>query len=301
MIEIKNVTKKFGAFTALDNVSLSIPEGCVYGMVGSNGAGKSTLLRVINGIYRPESGTVTLDGAPVWENPAVKRRTVFVSDEPYFEPGANLKRMAAMYGSLRPGFDAALFNRLAAEFELPLKKPVGAFSKGMKRQAAVLLALSVDADYYFFDETFDGFDPVVRSRVRQLINRYIIDRGVTAMLTSHSLRELEDVCDRLALLHKGGVVLDSEVSDLKTSLFKVQLAYNADYGKEIFDGIEVLEFEKNGSVCTAVVKGDREEVRARLEATSPVLLDILPLSLDEVFRFELSALGYTDKETGGEI
>ncbi len=301
MIEIKNVTKKFGAFTALDNVSLSIPEGCVYGMVGSNGAGKSTLLRVINGIYRPESGTVTLDGAPVWENPAVKRRTVFVSDEPYFEPGANLKRMAAMYGSLRPGFDAALFNRLAAEFELPLKKAVGAFSKGMKRQAAVLLALSVDADYYFFDETFDGFDPVVRSRVRQLINRYIIDRGVTAMLTSHSLRELEDVCDRLALLHKGGVVLDSEVSELKTSLFKVQLAYNADYGKEIFDGIEVLEFEKNGSVCTAVVKGDREEVRARLEATSPVLLDILPLSLDEVFRFELSALGYTDKETGGEI
>lgn len=301
MIEIKNVTKKFGAFTALDNVSLSIPEGCVYGMVGSNGAGKSTLLRVINGIYRPESGTVTLDGAPVWENPAVKRRTVFVSDEPYFEPGANLKRMAAMYGSLRPGFDAALFNRLAAEFELPLKKPVGAFSKGMKRQAAVLLALSVDADYYFFDETFDGFDPVVRSRVRQLVNRYIIDRGVTAMLTSHSLRELEDVCDRLALLHKGGVILDSEVSDLKTSLFKVQLAYNADYGKEIFDGIEVLEFEKNGSVCTAVVKGDREEVRARLEATSPVLLDILPLSLDEVFRFELSALGYTDKETGGEI
>ncbi len=301
MIEIKNVTKKFGAFTALDNISLSIPEGCVYGTVGSNGAGKSTLLRVINGIYRPESGTVTLDGAPVWENPAVKRRTVFVSDEPYFEPGANLKRMAAMYGSLRPGFDAALFNRLAAEFELPLKKTVGAFSKGMKRQAAVLLALSVDADYYFFDETFDGFDPVVRSRVRQLVNRYIIDRGVTAMLTSHSLRELEDVCDRLALLHKGGVVLDSEVSDLKTSLFKVQLAYNADYGKEIFDGIEVLEFEKNGSVCTAVVKGDREEVRARLEATSPVLLDILPLSLDEVFRFELSALGYTDKETGGEI
>ena len=292
MINVEHITKKFDDFTALSDVSFKVKEGCIYGMVGSNGAGKSTLLRILNGIYKPDGGDVTLDGSSVWESPEIKSRFFFVPDEPYFMSGASIERMAAMYGSVYPSFDRARCISLSAKFGLDTKKNINTFSKGMKRQAAVILALSCKPDYYFFDETFDGLDPVMRTHVRNLISEDVIDRSATAILTSHSLRELEDLCDQLALLHKGGLVLDSDVSQLKTSLFKIQTAFRDGYDATRFDGLDIVKFTKQGSVCNLIVRGDRDEVAARIKAMDPVLLDILPLSLDEIFTYEMEALGY---------
>lgn len=292
MINVENVIKTFDDFTALSGISFSVKDGCIYGMVGSNGAGKSTLLRVMNGIYKADGGAVTLDGESVWENPAVKRRVFLVPDELYFEAGASIERMAAMYASVYPSFDKNRCVQLTAQFGLDPKKNINTFSKGMKRQTAVILALSCKPDYYFFDETFDGLDPVMRTHVRNLISEDVVDRRVTAVLTSHSLRELEDLCDQLALLHKGGLVLDSDVSQLKTSLFKIQTAFRGDYDATKFNGIDIVKFTKQGSVCSMIVRGDREKTASLIKAMDPILLDVLPLSLDEIFTYEMEALGY---------
>ena len=217
MIEVKNLTKRFHDFTALEDVSCSIGSGCIYGMVGSNGAGKSTFLRALTGVYQPDAGKIFIDGQPVWDNPAVKRRIAYVPDELYFLAGANLNRMERMYQSLYPDFDKDRFEKLCGHLQLPRNKSLGQFSKGMRRQAATILALSCRPDYLFFDETFDGLDPVMRSFVKKLICEDVLERGASAIITSHSLRELEDICDQLALLHKGGLVLESDIENLKTS------------------------------------------------------------------------------------
>ena len=290
MITVEKITKRFEDFTALSEISFNVKDGCIYGMVGSNGAGKSTLLRVMNGIYRADEGVVKLDGEPVWENPGIKRRMFLVTDEPYFEAGATIERMADMYASVYPSFDRQNCMRLSSQFGLDPKKNINTFSKGMKRQTAVILALSCRPDYYFFDETFDGLDPVMRNHVRNLITEDIMDRKATAVLTSHSLRELEDLCDQLALLHKGGLVLDSDVSQLKTSLFKIQTAFLSGYDVSKFEGLDIVRFTKQGSVCNMIVRGDREEAAARIRSMDPVLLDILPLSLDEIFTYEMEAM-----------
>lgn len=300
MIEIKELTKRFEDKTAIDKLNCTVKNGCIYGLVGANGSGKSTLLRTLCGIYKPDSGQVLIDGAPVWENAEAKAKIAFVSDEPYFPSGATLNRMIKLYGSVFPDFDSEKFKKLAAAFSLDLKKRVSAFSKGMRRQAATALALCRKADYMLFDETFDGLDPIARGYVKNLISEEVLNRGATAVITSHSLRELEDTCDQLALLHNGGLVFESDIADLKTSKFKVQIAFSDDYGKSRFDGIDVLHYEKHGAVCNMIVQGDREETEEKLKALGPLLLDILPLSLEEVFTYEAEALGYTfsaeDKE-----
>ena len=292
MIEVKNLTKRFEDFTALDNVTCTIPQGCIYGMVGSNGAGKSTLLRLISGVYRPDGGEIFIDGQPVWENDAVKSKIAYVPDELYFLGNATMERMAKLYAAAFPQFDAARFAELTASFGLNPKKPINTFSKGMKRQGATILALSSHPQYIFFDETFDGLDPIMRSLVKKLICNDVVDRGATAIITSHSLRELEDTCDQLALLHKGGLVLESDVQNLKTALFKVQIAFHEDYDRTMFEGLDILHFSKHGSVADFIVRGDREETVAALQAKLPILLDILPLTLEEVFTYEMEALGY---------
>lgn len=292
MIEVKNLTKKFDRFVAIDNLSCSIPDGCIYGMVGSNGAGKSTFLRVVSGVYRADSGDVSLDGNPIFENPDAKAKIILVPDELFFLQGANMNRMAALYKTVYPNFDTNRYKELTAAFGLDPKKNVATFSKGMRRQAATILSLSAKPQYIFFDETFDGLDPIMRTLVKKIICEDVSERKATAVITSHSLRELEDTCDQLALLHKGGLVLESDVQNLKTSLFKVQIAFNDEYDKSRFSGIEILSFVKRGSVSNLIVKGDRDIVREQLTATFPVLLDILPLSLEEVFTYEMEALGY---------
>lgn len=292
MIQVRNITKKFENFTALDAVTCTIPEGCIYGMVGSNGAGKSTLLRLISGVYRPNSGEILIDGEPVWENEKVKGQIAYVPDELYFLPGATMERMAKLYAAFYPSFDKTRFVELANAFRLDVKKPISTFSKGMKRQAGTALALAARPKYIFFDETFDGLDPIMRSLVKKLICNDVVERNATAIITSHSLRELEDTCDQLALLHKGGMVLQSDVQNLRTSLFKVQIAFHEPFGKEKFPELDILHFARHGSVANLIVRGDKEQTVATLQSKLPVLLDVLPLTLEEVFTYEMEALGY---------
>lgn len=293
MIEVKNLTKKFGRFTALDDVTCTIADNCIYGMVGSNGAGKSTLLRILSGVYRPDGGGAFIDGQPIWENPAAKARIAYVPDELYYFSGASMKRMADMYAVLYPRFNKDKFSRMAADLGLDTKKSLNTFSKGMRRQALTILALATEPDYIYFDETFDGLDPVVRNYIKRLIVEEMNERGATAIITSHSLRELEDTCDQLALLHKGGLVLESEIGKVKTSRFKVQVGFTHDFGREDFEGMDITLFSKSGSVANMIISGDRDETIARLQAMDPVILDVLPLSLEEVFTYEMQALGYT--------
>ena len=293
MINVEKVTKHFDDFTALKEISCTIREGCIYGMVGSNGAGKSTLLRLISGVYRPDGGRITIEGQPVWENPEIKQRMVYVPDDLYFLPGASISRMEALYARAYPQFDHERCRQLVQAFRLDPHKPVAAFSKGMRRQAACILAISCRPQYLFFDETFDGLDPVMRRLVKNLICRDVLERQATAIITSHSLRELEDTCDQLALLHKGGMVFESDIQNLKTSLFKIQIAFAGEYDQSLFDGLDLLHFSKRGSVANMIVRGDREQTVGQLKNLSPILLDVLPLTLEEVFTYEMEALGYS--------
>lgn len=296
MIVAENVVKKFDDFTALDRISCKIQEGCIYGMVGSNGAGKSTFLRMIAGIYRADEGSITIDGEPVYENPNVKSKIMFVPDDLYFINVASMDRMAKLYRAVYPTFDDARYRELAAGFGLNTKASINTFSKGMKRQAATILSLATRPAYIFFDETFDGLDPIMRNLVKKLICEDVIDRKATAIITSHSLRELEDTCDQLSLLHKGGLVFESDIQNLKTSLFKVQIAFPEEYDRAKFNGIEILKFIKHGSVANFIVRGNRDVTVSALSAMSPTLLDVLPLSLEEVFTYEMEALGYDFKD-----
>lgn len=293
MIKATELTKTFGDFVALDKVNCHIERGSIYGMVGSNGAGKSTFLRVLSGIYKRNGGSIDIDGEDVWENPNVKRKMILVPDELYFLPGANIERMAKLYKSVYETFDENRYRMLLDMFRLPPKKSIETFSKGMKRQAATLLALSARPEYLLFDETFDGLDPVMRKFVKGLICNDVADRNVTAIVTSHSLRELEDICDQLVLLHKGGVILENDVQNLKTSLFKVQVAFSGDYNRSAFSDIDgITEFNKAGSVTNMIIRGDMEETERKIAAKVPLILDILPLTLKEVFTYEMQRLGY---------
>ena len=301
MIKVEQVTKKLDDYTAISNLSCEIPQGCIYGLIGSNGAGKSTFLRMITGVYQANAGSITIDGIAVYENPEVKSRMMYVPDELYFSPDASLNRMEKLYKSVYKDFDSERFNRLTVLFKLNRAMRVNKFSKGMKRQAAIILALCTKADYLFFDETFDGLDPVMRNLVKNLIAKDVVDCGTTIIITSHSLRELEDTCDQLALLHDGGIVFESDIQNLKTSLFKVQIAFLEDYGEDLFDELELLSYSKNGSVSNFIVRGDRDETQMALSKKAPVLLEMLPLSLEEVFIHEMASAGYSfDDILGGE-
>lgn len=304
MIKTENLTKKFEDYKALDGINCTIPEGCIYGMVGSNGAGKSTFLRLISGIYRADEGTALIDDEDVFENPHVKSQTAFVPDELFFLNGASMDRMAKLYRACYPGFDDKRYEYLSGTFQLNTRKSLATFSKGMRRQAATILAISCRPKYLFLDETFDGLDPVMRNLVKSLICQDVEERKATAILTSHSLRELEDTCDQLALLHKGGLVFESEITNLKTKLFKVQVAFSEEYTKDAFKEIDMLHFAKHGSVSNIIVRGERDDVVGRIKKMNPLILEILPLTLEEVFTYEMEALGYAfsdvmmDREEG---
>lgn len=296
MICAKNLTLKFDNFTALKNLNCEIPESCIYGLVGSNGAGKSTFLRLIGGIYRPNEGEITIDGKPVYENPEIKSQIMYVPDELYFLPQSNMIRMAELYSSIYESFNYERFDNLTKTFGLDPKANINTFSKGMKRQAATILALSCMPKFLFFDETFDGLDPVMRNLVKQVIYNDVLERKTTTIITSHSLRELEDTCDQLALLHKGGIVFESDIQNLKTALFKIQVAFNGEFSKERFGNIEMMDYNQLGSVATFIARGDKEAVVAKIRALEPVLLDVLPLNLEEVFIYEMESLGYAFKD-----
>ena len=297
MLEIKELCKSFDGKEILKNISITFVRGSVYGLVGANGAGKSTLLRLICGIYAKNSGEIKLDSVDAFDNYDVKKKTAFVSDELYFLPQSSLKRMSELYASSYENFNFARFDELVKAFGLSPTQKISTFSKGMKRQAASILALCSGAEYIFLDETFDGLDPVMRNLLKNVIYEDVAEKNICCVITSHSLRELEDTCDRLALIHEGGIVLESDIDDLQTSLVKVQIAFtDSDYGKDKFDELNVLDYSKRGSVASLIIRGSREEVSGKLEGMHPALLDVLPLSLEEVFVHELGARGYSFNE-----
>ncbi len=293
MIAVNQVTKRFGNTVALSALSCNIPSGCIYGLVGSNGAGKSTLLRLINGVYKQDEGSICLDGQEVYDNPVVKERFVFVPDELYFLPQSGMARMAKFYAANYRRFDWARFEVLCGLFKLNKNANLNTFSKGMRRQAALILALSTRADYLFMDETFDGLDPVMRTLVKKVLYSDIEERNATAVITSHSLRELEDTCDQLALLHQGGILFESEVQTLKTSLHKVQVAFDEPFDRHRFDSLPMVTYHQTGCVASLILKGDRDQNAERIREMKPVLFEIVPLTLEEVFIYEMQALGYS--------
>ena len=304
MITATKVTKSFSGagmkepYVALKELSCQIPGGCIYGLVGSNGAGKSTFLRLLSGVYQADSGDITIDGLPVWENPIAKDKLFYVPDELYFLPQSTMKKMAHYYKAIYTKFNWERYDNLTQTFGLDETANLNTFSKGMKRQAATILALSTMPDYLFFDETFDGLDPVMRNLVKSVIYNDVLERGTTTIITSHSLRELEDTCDQLALLHKGGIVFESDIQNLKTSLFKVQTAFSTPFDQSKFKtvGIDILSYTQTGSVCSFIVRGDRTAVEEKIRCMNPLLLDMLPLNLEEVFIYEMEALGYAFKD-----
>lgn len=293
MIEIINLTKGFGDIKALSNVSCTIPKGCIFGLVGANGAGKSTLLRLISGVYVADAGSIMLEGEEVYDNPEAKKHLVYVPDNmPLVIPGASMKRMAKFYASCYKDFSYDKFKRLTSLFGLNPNKRIKSFSKGMVKQAQTVLALSCNADIILLDETFDGLDPIARNAAKKLIYAEVCDRNATIIITSHSLRELEDTCDRLAMIYKGQLIMQSDVSDLKTKLFKVQVSFGSDFDRATFNDLDIVSFNKSGSVANLIIRGDKDETEKVILDMNPVLFELLPLSLEEVFIYEMDMLGY---------
>lgn len=292
MLQAEHVTKRFGSFTALSDISCTVPDGCIYGLVGSNGAGKSTFLRTACGIYKADEGAVTFDGLPVFDNPVAKANIVFVPDELYFLNNATVERMAALYASAYRTFNKERYFELIGQFCLPRKTSVRTFSKGMRRLTAIALALAVQPQLILFDETMDGLDPIMRHIVKSVIAEDITVRGTAAVVVSHSLRELEDLCDQLALLHQGGIVLQRDVTDLKTAVFKVQIAFGDPFDRSYFEGFDIVHYQQQGMVANIIINGDREQAETHLRAMEPLLCEVLPLTLEEVFTYELQARNY---------
>ncbi len=292
MLQLEHITKRFGDFTALSDISCTVPDGCIYGLVGSNGAGKSTFLRTACGIYKADEGAVTFDGMPVYDNPAAKEHIVFVPDELYFLNNATVERMATLYASAYRTFNTERYMQLIEQLRLPKKTSLRTFSKGMRRLTATALALATQPQLILFDETMDGLDPIMRHIVKSVIAEDVLARGASAVVVSHSLRELEDLCDQLALLHEGGIVLERDVTDLKTTVFKVQVAFAEPFDRASFEALDIVHYEQHGMVANIIVSGDRDEAQAYLWAKEPLLCEILPLTLEEVFTYELQARHY---------
>ena len=297
MIELKNVDKTLGGVHAVDHVSGTIREGMVFGLIGSNGAGKSTLLRMISGVIRPDDGTVLCDGAPVFENPEAKAQICFLPDTPYFFPNADIRQMRDYYAMIYPAFNRKQFDTLADRFRLDPKRSIHAFSKGMKKQVSILLGLCAGTKYLLCDETFDGLDPVVRQAVKSMIAAEITERDFTPVISSHTLRELEDICDSIGLLHEGRLLLTRDLDDAKNNICKLQCVIpDSRREQELISSLRILKMERTGSLLTLTVRGERTETLQRAQAQEPLFVEALPLTLEEIFISETEVAGYDIKD-----
>ena len=290
MIQMQNVTKTFGAFTALDGLTLTVPKGAVYGLVGPNGAGKSTAIRHMTGVYRPDSGSITIDGEGVYENTAVKGRLGYIPDDIFYYSTSDLEDMKRFYRGLYPKFDEKLFEKLKEVFQLPDKTPIRRYSKGMQKQAAFHLALCTRPEVLILDEPVDGLDPVMRRQVMSLILSDVAEHGTTVLISSHNLRELEDVCDHVGIMDKGKMLMEKSLADMQGATHKLQLVGEVPYG------LDILNESSSGRLKTLIVRGDPREVSAKVAATNPAYFDILPLSLEEIFIYELGGVNYAVKD-----
>lgn len=293
MIRIENLVKQFGDFKALENVSMTIRPGSIYGLVGSNGAGKSTLMRCIAGIYDPEEGHLSVGGELVYENPAIKEKILLVADEPWFIQQSNLHTMARFYERFYPAFDRGIYDELVEGFALPERKKISSFSKGMKRQAAFLLGMAVKPQYLMLDECFDGLDPVKRQIVRKVICDAVAEREMTAVISSHNLKELDEICDTVGILHQGHLLYSKDLDSLKGEVHKIQVVFMEEVAKDTLEKIlPVMAMEVRGKFFTLIVRGSLDEIEEKLSPYHPVAMEAVPLSLEEVFLYEMEVMGY---------
>ena len=289
MLKLENVTKSFGHSNALEQLNMTVPKGAVYGLVGPNGAGKSTAIRVMTGVYRPDAGEVTMEGVPVWENAEVKARIGYIPDEIFYFPSATMDQMRLYYKGLYPDFDDELYEKLFEVFQLPRQGQLRRFSKGMQKQAAFHLTICTRPDLMILDEPVDGLDPVMRRQVWNLILSDVAQRQTTVVISSHNLRELEDICDYVGIMDNGKMLLQRSLADMQGSTVKVLMV------GEVPQQLQVLHSSQTGRLHTLVVRGSAEEVTAVMEKTDCAYFDVLPLSLEEIFIYELGGVNYEVK------
>ena len=293
-IEVKELVKSFDGFRALDGVNISVPAGAVYGLVGPNGAGKSTLLRHLTGIYRQDSGEVLVDGEPIYENIEKKRSIAYIPDEVFFFSQSSLNDMMKFYASQYPAFSKERFEKLGEAFDIDPRRPMRKMSRGMQKQAAFRLALSQCPEIIVLDEPVDGLDPVMRRQVWNLLLADVAERGTTVVVSSHNLRELEDVCDHVGIMDKGKMFLERSLSDLQASIVKIQIALPE--GGKLPEGLDILHSSSVGRVQQLILRGNAEEMKEKLSVCRPLLLDVVPLSLEEIFIYEMGGEGHEIKD-----
>ena len=294
MIEVKNVTKRFDGFAALNGLTMTVPTGAVYGLVGPNGSGKSTILRHITGVYRQDEGEVLVDGQPVFEDPAVKARIAYIPDDVFYFPQAGVRDMMLYYKGIYPAFDVNRYEKLKEIFQLDEKQPIRRMSKGMQKQAAFWLAMCQMADILVLDEPVDGLDPVMRRQIWGLLMADAAERGLTVLVSSHNLRELEDVCDHVGILDHGRVLLERSLSELQENISKIQLALPD--GRPLPEGLELVHETVSGRLRTLILRGNPDETLQKLQECEPLFLDAVPLSLEEIFIYELGGADYAVKD-----
>ena len=296
MITAENATKRFEDITAVDHICAQVQDGSVYGLIGSNGAGKSTFLRMLAGVLAPDEGTVRIDGEDIFENVGIKERCFFISDEQYFFPNSTPLEMKNHYASYYSKFDEARYRKLMDAFGLDERRKLRTFSKGMKKQVSVICGVCSGTDYLFCDETFDGLDPVMRQAVKSLFAEDVESRGLTPVIASHNLRELEDICDHVGLLHRGGILFSRDLDEMKLGMYKMQCIFRDPVPEDAWSGFDLLRKEQRGSLYTITARGDRETLLAKVNAMNPTFCEMLPLSLEEIFINETEVAGYDVKK-----
>ena len=292
MIEIRELVKTFDGFAALDGASLTVPQGAIYGLVGPNGAGKSTLLRHLTGVYRQDSGTVSVDGADVWENVAVKQRIASIPDDWHYFMQSSIRDMMKFYRGFYPQFNMERYEKLRGVFSLDEKQLIRRLSKGMQKQAAFWIAMCCMPDYLILDEPVDGLDPVMRQAVKKLLAEAVIERDLTPIIASHNLRELEDICDHVGLLHEGGIIFNQEIDNLRLGTHKIQCAFKEPKAKEDFKGLDILHYENYGSLSVMIIRGSVERTQKVIDKFAPLYSEVVPMSLEEIFISEMEVRGY---------
>ena len=294
MIEVRNVMKEFDGFRALDDMSMTVPTGAVYGLVGPNGAGKSTIIRHLTGIYRQDAGEITIDGAPVFENPEVKSRIAYIPDDIFYYANASIREMMDFYRSIYPHFDAERFKKLADVFGLDQKRQMRKLSKGMQKQAAFWIAVSLRPEILILDEPVDGLDPVMRRRIWSIIMADVAENGTTVLVSSHNLRELEDVCDSVGIMNKGKIMIERSLNELQENIVKIQLALPD--GESLPEGLDILHKSNTGRLQSLIMHGTQEELTEKLQSAHPLFIDAVPLTLEEIFIYELGGADYEVKD-----
>lgn len=296
MIIAQNIDKYFGDIKAVDNISIEIKNSSVFGLVGTNGAGKSTFLRLLAGIMKPDAGQIIINDAPVFENIPIKEQFFYISDDQYFFSNCTPQDMRNYYARVYPQFDKPRFDALLKSFDLSPNRKINTFSKGMKKQVSIICAIAAQTQYIFCDETFDGLDPVMRQAVKSLFAADIVERGLTPVIASHNLRELEDICDHVGILHKGGVILSRDLDDIKVNIHKLQCIFQQPLKKEDFPGLDIITLHQRGSLSTIIARGNKEEIAKVITSFDPVFWEMLPLSLEELFISETEVFGYDVKK-----